>query len=1390
MTSCERNNQIGNDKRNSDSALSVGLSSEGRKSVYSYLFDSERRGWIGLYSNVANRESFNIVDLGRQVFTDRLDLNLNTPVNAELVNVDYNDVSVLDMLSIGDISEDIYRQIAIYNRFVQTNYEVTNIGLPNGVNPQYPNYAAFIEPIRAILAIRRISPLEVVLGLKGFDDNDLGDIAQNAYRAGLGRQLAIVARTKAAPILINNPIRGIRDRRFSRVDYDITVKDTRRGRLFDNISDLFAVKNLQDYIPKGSFGIDVPIDKDDSLSQSNRIAKLLEFTGKGQQSQYERLMNLNKYRLGITGTSVKDNRYYETSTFFDSNGYTTINPTFFTTRESSGYEGKVFDPAGVKSIYKLSTVGIIFSDQFHFMFNDDLVGGDILWNRNPKFNLDNVLGVPQSLLRKTQEIVKTSENRAFIDSLSKEFTYLEGSNSYTISRADATTASGSWEFTEQPELKIQEGEYFRVWTKEIGYNRLNRTLRHRGLDNQDKRSVLNDNGLLNIAPTLRTPDKFRPTEDLIKRYMFSLENLAWADHLGDLPDCEQGIGDPVTGHRGRIMWFPPYNLVVDESTAANYQPHEFIGRSEALHTYTNSARTGTINFSIIVDHPKIVNKIRAQRTEFWERYFKGDKLVEAEALKIIQDKLSPNEKDELERARRAYIRKRKRKPKPKPAIVPDNNLQNEDDGTAELGEKILSVYFPNAATVIPYPIELPMNVGQDDFSRNFGYEDGGKQFLIDGLGGVKYEVDTMNGVRYYRILKNGNKELINTTSSGSGKGIPFTYDSRTSKGGIKKKPNTPKQPRQPVLPVDLRVSKSLQTTRNESVGSEGYACPNGHSDRNNFGLNVPYYYNYVDILTKKFVDSGFKKFKVTVVGSASGAITGQITNEDLSLQRAENLKKWFELVIKGIAPNVEIEKPIQTIYLADKEDTDNITSFMATPQTYTDDTNICFNCDQPDKFPCKRARRADIYVKALDEVPEEEEEPTPPIEEDDDSDVEYEPDEIIPDPNFTPPEISQDILDKLLYTECDFFNYMEVYEPATYGTISERIKYFHPAYHSITPQGFNSRLTFLHQCMKQSDNIGVDGLDNTRNLAFGRMPVCILRIGDFYHTKILITNYSINYASQMTWDLNPEGIGVQPMWADISLSVTFLGGSSMAAPINRLQNALSFNYFANTEMYDIRADSIIFPEGLGFDEKTQAPFKAKILDGIRLSRITGGSNVLANKNIEELRRQFRVANDAQIGEFTGDGDLPQSFASVPELLELKRRLNLPLTEEEKKQLQVVEYDANGNIIRKDGKPVVKIEKGRIIENSQTGEKQIIDLTNGTKTYADADIKTFNGRIIPNTTFSGQIISNDPTAQVSVYDVVNGAGTTDLTNGTSNEDYLKNLDAIRDRLKGQSKLNIR
>lgn len=170
---------------------------------------------------------------------------------------------------------------------------------------------------------------------------------------------------------------------------------------------------------------------------------------------------------------------------------------------------------------------------------------------------------------------------------------------------------------------------------------------------------------------------------------------------------------------------------------------------------------------------------------------------------------------------------------------------------------------------------------------------------------------------------------------------------------------------------------------------------------------------------------------------------------------------------------------------------------------------------------------------------------------------------------------------KLRYDqEYYFYKRLEKDNPIVFNKLTEKLKYFDPAFHSMTPEGFNARLTFLNQCTRQGNTISASDKNGktASNLAFGRPPFCVLRIGDFYYQTIVIDSINIDYSVSggLQWDLNPEGAGVQPMLAQINISFKFIGGGDLGGPIRRLQNAMTFNYYSNARLYDNRADRISY----------------------------------------------------------------------------------------------------------------------------------------------------------------------------------------------------------------------
>ena len=175
-----------------------------------------------------------------------------------------------------------------------------------------------------------------------------------------------------------------------------------------------------------------------------------------------------------------------------------------------------------------------------------------------------------------------------------------------------------------------------------------------------------------------------------------------------------------------------------------------------------------------------------------------------------------------------------------------------------------------------------------------------------------------------------------------------------------------------------------------------------------------------------------------------------------------------------------------------------------------------------------------------------------------------------------------------------FFRALKDKDRMMYDKVMEKIQYFDPAFHSMTPEGFSARLNFLNQCMRAGNTVTAsDGsyAKSANNLAFGRPPFCVLRLGDWYNQMIVIDNISISY-DPLVWDLNEEGIGVIPLIANVSMSFKFIGGGDLGGPVRRLQNAMSFNYYANGRLYDNRSDRMTY----NWDDKTCGALKGNELD--------------------------------------------------------------------------------------------------------------------------------------------------------------------------------------------------
>jgi len=96
------------------------------------------------------------------------------------------------------------------------------------------------------------------------------------------------------------------------------------------------------------------------------------------------------------------------------------------------------------------------------------------------------------------------------------------------------------------------------------------------------------------------------------------------------------------------------------------------------------------------------------------------------------------------------------------------------------------------------------------------------------------------------------------------------------------------------------------------------------------------------------------------------------------------------------------------------------------------------------------------------------------------------------------------------------------------------------------------------------------------------------------------------------------------MIANVQLSIDYIGGNTLAGPINRLQNAVSFNYYANTEIYDVRSDSVV---------------DGQLIEGLKLSQLK--QQLVGNETLSEIYdglQKSDTLNQIKENEETDDTD--------------------------------------------------------------------------------------------------------------------------------------------------------
>lgn len=702
-------------------------------------------------------------------------------------------------------------------------------------------------------------------------------------------------------------------------------------------------------------------------------------------------------------------------------------------------------------------------------------------------------------------------------------------------------------------------------------------------------SVKGKNGLVKFTP-------FRDNEGRLvnkpQQCMFSIENLAWK---GLKPVDRYKLEEEQVGPLGgRIMWFPPYDLKFSENVSTNWGQTDFIGRGEHIYTYTNTERSGNLSFKLLVDHPSIINSWRGivdgigdvddveSSEQTLLRFFAGCEMLDGKKKQAKNNKIKDSSKE----------------------------LPIKIEPLTQRGEQKISfvVYFPNNYSGIDdwenqfsgiNAIEYLLN----GYSTNrTGIPQGSRKIYMDYVidmqkEGIGYEINKNSGITKKDKYPNGNvkiepyKNINNTTS----KEWWYRVDNKLA---IEK----------------LKEGKNYEDTRSFQLNGVGYQqglINEGETDTTwcsfldmYLALCGEFYDHKQTEESKKVKDilnkTNIKEIKITGYASTHGDVD---KNKELAKNRAKTIKKWLEKYLKngknenyniqtgdservtnGDASSLDAKKwrsaKVEIIYdncelynsilshtnkltLLDKKEKKSIYEGLSNEEVIEkilSNTPTQFNLEEYKNY---LREKNDDRIVGLEQSWE-----NAVLEKLNNNEEYYNSNER----KLTTPRYQDEYL---------FFSELEKNEPFLHSKLVEKIKYFDPAFHSITPEGFQSRLTFLHQCTRQGGtHSNSDTYTNVTadNLSFGRPPVCVLRIGDFYYTKILIKSINIKY-DDATWDLNDEGIGVMPMMANIDINFVFIGGSDLGGPITRLQNAVSFNYYANTAVYDNRAEMVKYENG-------------------------------------------------------------------------------------------------------------------------------------------------------------------------------------------------------------------
>ena len=732
-------------------------------------------------------------------------------------------------------------------------------------------------------------------------------------------------------------------------------------------------------------------------------------------------------------------------------------------------------------------------------------------------------------------------------------------------------------------------EYCRVFAKDTPYYTYSDLQKTDGITNSGRRfsySVLDNTFNLNISPT-KNPGSTNIVADdatsnkggMAKKYMFSIENLAWRTSsrpgytYDELPTCEKGPNG------GRVMWFPPYNLKFSDSSKPSFHPTHFLGRPEPIYTYKDTTRSGTLSWDIIVDSPSVMNLLienqlkgaaKERVDSIIDSFFAG--CVKYDIYELAQKFNTIPSKDlytyqeilnkpQLTQEELNYVVEAI--PKDPEVLtsdlygdVPETKIVSNEPELQAFADAYsnLSFYFDNN---VPGPNNGTSS--SEDYLNAYNNYISNKQ-VYGAQANNLFNTDDFNG-NTIDFFDNVIENNFNKINSGSSCMVQDLYKILSEQKGT--------------ISITLEGAASAKATP-----------------------------EYNQKLSERRVDSVIKYLQNYSEGDVS--FTKYLEDGSLKINSAG-----------GSGENTTIPVGEGNI----SQDSINCTQETKDKNGKTNQGSLVYSVSA---MACRRVRITSINYT---DIPKEEtimvnkiigettEIINPPS--DETSGQGITPQFPKPQPTITIEKklkegISKKILRNLL-TECNYFEVLKENVPMVYDSIKEKIRYFNPAFHSMTPEGLNARLTFLNQCTRPGETvptIGADGKPKSNdaiNTSFGAPPILVLRIGDFYNCKIVPNNLSFTY-EPLIYDMNPEGIGLQPMLVKVSLTFDMIGGHGLKEPVDQLQNALSFNYYANTEIYDERST---------WTDDSWKVIDKKIIDALELSEQPANINNVANQKTND-----------------------------------------------------------------------------------------------------------------------------------------------------------------------------